>query len=543
MAGAGAAEAGQATTEEPVVETTGAAGSPEDASGRDRVAFNVLSSWGGYLVIVVTGFVLPRLTDRYLGQTALGVWDFAWSTVSYFGLARIGVKSSINRYIAKYRSTADAEGLRRVASSVAAVNLVAAGLILGIAGLTAWAVPSLLRTDVGASVGEARWVVALLGANLAVQVAFDLYPGVIAGCHRWDLHNYIMAFFHVASVAAMSATLVLGGRLPHLALVILLTQVGTELTRMVVAHRVCPQLQVRLRHATWGQARKMLTFGAKSSLGAIASLLLFQGNNLLVARLLGPAALAVFARPLALLRVVETFANKFGFVLTPTASSLQHQGRHAEVRELFLDGARMGGGLVVPPILGLIILGEQVLLVWMGPRYSQGLVVSILAMGALVRLAQQSIISVLVGLNMHGRPALAGLGVAILGLGIGVANALYLGWGLVGFALALSVPQYLGAAYTALFACRRLEIPLRIYLRETLGVPLLAALPFALVLLLARVYLAPGSPALALAVGTAVGIVALAPPYWRYVIPTHFRDQLRRIASRKRLRSRSVIPA
>jgi O-antigen/teichoic acid export membrane protein len=352
-----------------------------------------------------------------------------------------------------------------------------------------------------------------------------------------------MSFFQVASVAAMSATLVLGGRLPHLALVVLLTQVGTELTRVVVAHRVCPQLLVRPRYATWKQARKMLSFGAKSSLGAVASLLLFQGNNILVARVLGPAALAVFARPLALLRVVETFANKFGFVLTPTASSLQHQGRRAEVRELFLDGARMGGGLVVPPILGLIILGQQLLLVWMGPRYSQTAVVSILALGALVRLAQQSIISVLVGLNMHGRPALAGLFVAMLGLGIGVANSLYLGWGLVGFALALSVPQYLGAAYTAQFACRRLEIPLRVYLRETLGVPLLAAVPFAVVLVLARLYLAPRSPALALAAGTGLGIAVLAPPYWRFVVPAHFRDQLLRLLSWKRLRSRRAIPA
>ena len=68
-----------------------------DPSGQDRMAWNVMASWAGHAVFIVAGFIMPRFIDRTIGQEALGIWDFAWSVVSYFGLAEIGVGASVGR--------------------------------------------------------------------------------------------------------------------------------------------------------------------------------------------------------------------------------------------------------------------------------------------------------------------------------------------------------------------------------------------------------------------------------------------------------------
>jgi O-antigen/teichoic acid export membrane protein len=494
------------------------------------MARNVLFSWGGYLLIAVTGFILPRQMDRHIGQTALGVWDLGWSLVSYFGLAQLGVGSSVNRYIARARAAGDVAALRAAASSVVCLNLMAAAVVLLLTGAAVWALPVLFGARLGPDLGTARSVLVLLGASLAVQIAFDASTGIITGCHRWDLHNVINAVFHVATVAAMVAVLWAGGGLPGVALANLGGVTATELARVWAAYRVCPGLSIRFRYADAGQARRMLAFGLKSSVTGVSRLLLFQTNSVIVASHLGPAVLALYARPMALMKVVETFANKFAFVLSPTASSLQASGRADELKELVLASTRLGTALVTPIVLALAILGDPILRLWMGARYEQGGVLALLVVGMFLPVAQRTVATILIGLNLHGPLALANLAAAACGVGLSLLNVTVLGWGLSGAALAIALPMTLGTGvFIPIYACGRLGIPLRAYFRRTFLGPLACALPCGAWLLASR--LTFGHDALlAVVVGLAGGGIALVPTYWRYVAPRQAKDVVSRLA-------------
>jgi O-antigen/teichoic acid export membrane protein len=503
----------------------------EDLTGRDRMFRNVLYSWGGYVLIAVTGFILPRQMDRHVGQTALGIWDLGWSLVSYFGLAQVGVGSAVNRYVAQARAASDLRALRMAVASVLALNLVAAAIVALLTAGATWALPALFGARLGAELPTARWVVALLGLNLAIQVMADVFTGIITGCHRWDLHNVVNTAFHLATVAAMVGALWAGGGLVSLAVVNLVGTVATECTRLWLAYRVCPGLSLSLRHADLAQSRGVLVFGLKSSLAGLSRLLLFQTNSVVVAGHFGPAVLAVYARPMALMRVVETFANKFAFVLSPTASSLQASGHLDELRELVLKGSRLGTALVAPIILTLAILGDPILRLWMGVRYEQGLVLALLVLGMFLPVAQRTVSIMLQGLNLHGRMALANLVAAICGVGLSLLNVTVLKWGLPGAALAIAVPMTLGTGvFIPFYACRELGIPLREYARRTFVVPVACVLPWAAVLGMSRVVFA-ARPLLAIAAGLFAGSLVLAPLYWRFIVPA----QVKRMAG-KRLR-------
>ncbi len=68
----------------------------EDLTGRERLISNTLWGWGSYAVVLVIGFIMPRLIDRRLGQVELGIWDFSWSLISYLSYSSLGIGSSIN---------------------------------------------------------------------------------------------------------------------------------------------------------------------------------------------------------------------------------------------------------------------------------------------------------------------------------------------------------------------------------------------------------------------------------------------------------------
>ena len=493
------------------------------------MAWNVLTSWGAHLIFIVSGFVMPRLIDHEVGQRALGIWDFGWSLVSYFELAQVGIGSSGNRFVAKYRAVNDAVGLNRAISTMTAIQIVAGLVVATTTTVLVYILPVWFGDRLGTDMQAARWVVGFLGASLAIEMGFDGYRGVITGCHRWDVHNALGSGAHLATTAGMIVALMVTGDLRSLAAVYLLGMIASESLRAVLAHKVCPELHMSVRLVSLVEARQLLTFGGKTVIDALSRLLLFQANNLMVATHLGAAALAVFARPGALVRHGETLINKFAFVLTPAASSLKSSGQRNELRRLFLDSTRFAAYIVVPMSLTLALLGDLIMRLWMGPKYDSGPVLLILVIGYFLPMTQRPALQVLMGMNLHGWVGVSSLLMALMGLSLSYTAVVVLGWGMTGAALAVTVPLMLGKGlFTATYACHKLGVPAGEYVRKSFLGPLSCGIPFAAALLLGR-WAFQGSTAQTFVGALATGGLVLVPLYWRTALPAGIKHRISRI--------------
>lgn len=500
----------------------------EDMTGMDRLAKNVFASWAGYLVVMLAGFIMPRMIDNQIGQEALGIWDFCWSIVSYFGFAGLGVGTSVNRYVARYRTVGDLEAMNRALSSVYYVQMIIALAMFIITGLIFWSLPIFFSSRLGQGVGTAAYVLAFLGASLATQMAFDVFRGVITGCHRWDIHNLINSSSHVLTAVGMLTVLVLGGGLTGMSMVYFLGTLVTEVVRFMAAKSICPGLKIKLALANRTQALEMITFGGKSFLTEISPMLLLQTTNILIAAHLGPATLALFARPSSLVRHAQTFLNKFAFVLTPTAGSLQGHGRQDELRSLFLQSTKFSVAITLPMVIVLTVFGDEILRVWMGHRYEQGVLLSILAIGYFLPISQQSAFTIMAGLNQHGRMGLVIFGVALCGIGLSAGIAIFSTWTLTWAASIVAVCLTVGHGVAfPVVACRKLDIRLGHYLRNSFLVPFACSLPFIGFLIGAK-YMFMNSHKLAGVAGLPMGMLILAMFYWNYILTDAMRLRIRK---------------
>ncbi|HET7809119.1 MAG TPA: lipopolysaccharide biosynthesis protein [Steroidobacteraceae bacterium] len=498
----------------------------EDLTGKARLKSNVLWSWGAQLVFVASGFVMPRMIDASVGQAALGVWDFCWSIVSYLGLANFGFGSSVNRYVATYRAAGELDNLSRAVSSVAVIQAGVGTLMLITSLVLAWGVPGWFQDRLGTHADTTRLVVGFLGASIAVQLCFDAFRGVITGCHRWDLHNGVQAGTHAMTTIGMLAALLLGGNLGSLAIVYFTCALCGELVRMTLALRVCPGLKIRPRNASWAFARQMATFGSKSLVLGLPPLLVTQSVSVALAAHLGPAKLAILSRPLGLVRQLETFLNKFNYVLAPMVGSLHQAAQHEERRKLFIESARWSVALALPPTLMLAILGDAFLDLWMGPNYLAPGLMATMAGGMFLASSQGPAAQVLTGMNRHGRIAIVNIVLVLLVLVSGTILFGEIGWTLHRAALliiASLVPPY--GVLLPIYACRRLQVPLSLYLRRIFLAPLLCGIPLAAVLWTLRVYFR-GEPFLILASGGLVGGLLTCGLYWNYVMTQNQRTQV-----------------
>jgi O-antigen/teichoic acid export membrane protein len=328
-------------------------------------------------------------------------------------------------------------------------------------------------------------------------------------------------------VLMMAAALLMGGGLKGLALANVTGIVLTEVTRAVVAYRVCPELELRWQYCNRAQALEIFRFGMKVALGSLSLLLVYQTTSLLIVKYLGAGALAVFARALALVRHCSVFVDKFASILTPTASSMQAGGQREELQTFMVQSAQYSMAMALPPILFLVILGETILRLWMGAGYAHGEVLAVLALGHLMGIAQSPLWTILRGINKHGRPAAMRLAFAVVCV---ILNWLVLSGSqptLVGTALAVTIPLTIAdGIFLPWYATRQFGVSWLHYLRHAWGRPLLSILPFAIVLL-AVDHLFAEQPIAALLWSMLLGGISLCVTYWYWVFPQAARDKVR----------------
>jgi len=491
----------------------------EDLTGRNRLVSNVIFSWAAHFVFIVAGFIMPRMIDRRLGQELLGIWDFAWSLVSYFGLVEGGIGSSVNRYVARCRAVGDASGVNRIASSASFVLGCAGLLVLALAIAVSLLLPRLFGARLGGNISEARWVVFLLGVSLSIQIIFAVFNGVLTGCHQWRLHNINISGWYAVTVAGMIVALLLGGRLRVLSTIILAGELLTDVTQLMLAYRVCKGLRLRKSLVQWLTIRELFWFGGKSVIPSVSNLLLNQTTSILIVAYLGPAALALYSRPRSLINQVEVLVRKMAMTLTPTITSLESTGNLGEVRELTVKGTRYSFYLSLPIVLMLAVFGGPIMQLWMGPRYANGLVPAILAIGYLAVLVQIPAWNILVGLNAHGRAGAARLVASLSSVVLNIVVLGYLKWGLVGTAIAITLPlTILNIVDIPLLVCRRVHLDLRQYFLSVVVKPAFHVLLFVLCLITCRLLFREASLT-GLAVATAVGMAVLSLLYWHFVLP------------------------
>ncbi|HLT90035.1 MAG TPA: MATE family efflux transporter [Woeseiaceae bacterium] len=511
------------------------AGRPEhDITGRDRLVRNLFSRWLGQLVVILSGFIIPRLIDDSLGAAALGIWDLGWSTINYFRLMGFGFAGGLNRFVALYNAQGDRDKLRRAVSSTVFLQVVIAVCTAAAALVLAAFLPVLFARIPPADLPAAQVLIAFLGGNLAVRMLFWPSRGILTGHHYWTITSAVSACGDILVLAGLFTVLRMGGGLAELGMVVFGGAVVTESVRTLMAKRV-----YRDRLLIWGSVDrrmiwKMFVYGMKNNVTAISSVFSYQTTALLLAAAAGPAALAIYARPMAIYSQVERLITQYAFLLTPMAGSLQGLARGDELREFFLSSMKSSLAMTLPAMLLLGGYGDALIRLWMGADYVVPALAPLLGLGLLLPFAHAAALRILAGIDAHGRIALKSLAATAVALGVAVIPAFALGWSPVAAACVVGVATTAGPGITVIVgACRRLSVPAGEYLRTVVLVPVACNLPLAVLIACSRV-VDPEMTILEVLPWGIVGAAVTGALYWRFLLGEQARAAWsRRVTGRR----------
>ncbi|RBW47821.1 transporter [Psychromonas sp. B3M02] len=497
-----------------------------DLTGQDRFAWNLMVSWASQLVLIFSGFIMPRLVDDKVGQAALGIWDFGWSFVSYLSLVGLGMGACFNRYVAKHRGAGELTLLNYVANSALFVQLIFAAVAMLATVLFYLLLPPYFGETLAENTHTAQLVILFLGAGVAFQMASGSASGLLTGYHRWDIHNALHAGDSVLSIILMVLALYLTElSVAGMAIGYLISTVIFQSLRFVFVNKVCKEFKFNLKMANWKTTKMLLKFGIKSMLSNIPPIILLQTISVMLVSSIGPAALAIFARPMALTKQIKTFMTKFTLMLTPTTGSMQGAGDAQAIQALFINTTKLSFAFALPTLGLLFIYGDVVLHYWMGAEYALWPLVMILAIGQLLPMGQDTSIRILMGMNQHGRISLFAFVTIFVLFGIGLLFTGLEQWELTTAALLFVIPMNIVyGIIVPIYACNELKLSLKTYIFNSLLKPFLYIIPFYTLLSLSRNEYNQGEWLNAWLFFGCAGIVTLT-IYFYYLVPIQLRKK------------------
>ena len=471
---------------------------------------SVGSNWVVTAVTILAVYFLTPFTIHKLGDDGYGTWNLINAITGYLGLLMLGVPMASVRYFAQHVATGDEQKLNAAIGSCATLYL-CLGLIAVFAGagmylffIDSYRIPASLT-------GDARLAFALVVIYVSIGFLALLPNGILAAHDDFIPRNMVRLWGVLLRLGLTFGLLLLQASLTMLALVQLACTVFDFTLCWMLIKRRYPSVRLRLTDFDWKMTRSIFAFSVYVLVLNAGARLSFETDSIVIGKFMTVGTIPYFTVANSFLIYLMEFLLSIAAVVMPAATRLQTQGKHAEMREIFLKWSKIALTLTIAAGMFLIVLGPRFIAWWVDPSFEQpaGQVLQILMLSYLVFLPVRGVaLPMLMGVGKVGLPTIGFLVTGIVNLGLSIA--LVGPMGLAGVALGTAIPNVLFAAAVFVQACRVLDVSIGAFLRYVVPRAALGAVPALALLLWLKVGLdVHGLLALAVA-GVAMMLVFLA---------------------------------
>lgn len=422
---------------------------------RRNTATLYLNTFASALIALV---MTPILTQG-LGKHDFGIWAVVGSMILYLELLEFGFGTATIKYVAEFEALDDRDRLRSAISTsfwvLALPGLAALAIGLGAAAFF----PTVL--DIGqAAETEARLLIVMLAANMAISIPGDTFGGALIGLQRYDLQNGTLLVVAVAQAVAWAIVIAVDGGLVALGVVTVALSLAGQLWRFLLVRRLVPGLTMSRKQFDRDLFRGFRRLSFWFALGEVGEVIIFRIDTVVVGVVVNVPAAAVYAVGQKLALVAEKLVQPVVYTLFPHSSELAALDDKEGLRATLVTGTRISLGLAGPLTVALAVMGEPAVRAWVGPSFAAaGLVVVYLAAATAIKSLVQTGQTMLNGMGLARVPAL--IVAAEAGLNLVLSVMLSRSMGLHGVALG----TFLASAATDLglllpYMCRRLGVSL-----------------------------------------------------------------------------------
>ena len=308
---------------------------------------------------------------RNLGNYDYGLWEMFGAVLGYMGMLDLGLGPTVSRYAARHRGDGDNISQQHVFNS-ALVFMVVVGCLLALS-FVIWAIyfPTTLAPE-----GQDAQRYTFLLLAFAVQVLI-FFPGRVAESYLEGFQRYQIKNLIIIINSLVGATILYSYITPENGLVLLavVNVVGGSVKYIIYLIFITrPNLvgvKYQLRDFSPSKLKELLVFGSKSLIQGVSTRIETATDSLVIGSFLGPAMVPFYSISANLVQYIRTFTQTITHVFMPVFSDMSARGESEGARSLYLSGSKYVVAIMVLLCVGVILVGESFVRIWIGPDFAE----------------------------------------------------------------------------------------------------------------------------------------------------------------------------
>ena len=338
----------------------------------NQLRAGVLLTYAGMMISNLISILYTPVMLRFLGQQEYGIYQLAYSVVSYLGLLSFGFGSSYIRFYSRYRKEDDEKGIATlngmflvIYCTMAMIALVAGMAITG-------GVDRIFSTSMnGAELEITRKLMKLMVLNIAFSFPNFVFESYIIAFEQYTFQRILNLTLSVLNPFLTLPLLLMGYRSISLTLI----QTVLTVTKLLVNFWFCSK-KLKMRFSFRGFYKGMLVEISRFSFFIFLNMIVDQINwnvdKFIVGRYRGSAAVAVYAVGAQINQYYVNLSTAVSSVFIPRVNRIVAEtDDHVSLTELLARVGRIQF-LVLGYILnGFVLLGGYFLNIWAGTGYKE----------------------------------------------------------------------------------------------------------------------------------------------------------------------------
>lgn len=442
---------------------------------------NIFFNVGGYAVSVLVAFLIAPITIHTLGDTRYGAWVLVSELIGYYGLLDLGIRGAVTYHVARYSSRNQQTEIQETLASAFWI-LSASGLLVLLAGIgLTLGFPYFFRTD-GLNIAEVQKALLIMSGLIAFSLPMNAFGGALIGKERFDISSGVEVANRVLTALMVYLALKMGGGLVALALVQTVCRIISFSVTLIACRKVLGGLFIRPKWFSFERVRDLAGYGFRNAIGQLAMLIIYRLDLTVVGIFAGVSRVTHYSIAGTLVTYASSLCTSITFSYTPRFTHLVSTQQHDALSKLFFWGMKTTGMVVTGLLAGIFVFGKDFIRLWLGEAYVVGpwtdrsdVIMSILVVANLPILLQS--------ISRQRLYAMARMRFLMwLSVGEAVANLLLslllVQWyGPAGVALGTFFPLMVSHLFIMPIYCSRaFDVPLWIYFRKGLAIPLITGL-------------------------------------------------------------------
>ncbi|MGR9013567.1 MAG: oligosaccharide flippase family protein [Gammaproteobacteria bacterium] len=335
---------------------------------RNKIIKTAWSGLAAKIVTITVSLLMVPLAVHYLGEQQYGLWVAISSLVAMLGFMDGGAGNAVIN-LAAHASGAKNDDLAKIVStsffSLIAISLIGCLLFLGALPYVPWI--SLLGIAESNSQSNLNLIVLIVGLFFFVNMFATLVGKIQRGLQEGNLDNFwsgvgaVLSLLFVYIAIQTDAGLIgfviafLGGSI--------LSYLASNIHYLFFRRK---DLRPRLAQVDSAIAKNLFSVGGMFFILQISGAIQGQADNVIIANMLGPAAVTNYAICMKLFLMVPML---FSLLLTPLWPAYREafaSGDMLWVTRIFLKSIRWALLISLPSAFALVMLGGKIIELWVG---------------------------------------------------------------------------------------------------------------------------------------------------------------------------------